>query len=246
MSQRFLTTEEAAEYALLLSSYHPSGQVVYDFAKSKFATIDGPTGAGKDTLRTELIKRHPELYRPVLSTTTRPLRPGEADGVEYHFRDLNFIDQGLDERRFLQAEMIHNQQISGLDFGDIANLDSNHFGLGILNVYTVKKLRLLNATMNTMFIIAPSYTELRRRMELSRSMKEDEINRRLTAAISEIQTALADEKYYLVTNTDLNHTVELAHAYFQNGDRDASEQDRTKTTMSEILNELSINLGTKQ
>jgi len=46
--------------------------------------ITGPSGAGKGTLIKALVERVPVL-EVAISATTRPLRPGETDGVEYHF-----------------------------------------------------------------------------------------------------------------------------------------------------------------
>ncbi len=239
MGQRFLTEPEAAEYRQILQSYHPNGQVVFDFAKSRFGTLDGPTGAGKDTLRTKLLSNYPDLYSIVLSTTSRPLRDGETDGVQYHFRDLDYIQVGLDERRFLQAELIHDQQISGLDFGDVEALNPAHFGVAILNVEAVKGLRKLNPDMKTVFVVPPSYEELMRRLDASRSMKLDEVNRRLLAAETELTTALKDEAYYLVTNDDLDRCIKLIHDYYQIGQVDSVEEERTKEVINKLLNALS-------
>ena len=239
MGLRLLNHEEAAEYSRFLESYHPSGQVVFDFARSNFGIIAGPTGAGKDTIRQRLIQMSPDIYRPILSTTTRPPRPGEQDGVDYHYRDLKFFEEGLDERRFLQAEVVMNQQISGLDFGDIASLDSMHYGLGILVVQAEKRLRELNSKLKTMFIVPPPYQEWINRIQSSRSMKEDEIMRRMTSAKGEIEFALKDDSYYLLTNDNLDITTRLANRFFQAGERDSSAVQLAKIAMQQILNELS-------
>ena len=239
MGQRFLSEAEAIEYKQILASYHPNGKVVFDFAKSRFGTLDGPTGAGKDTLRSKLLADFPDLYSIVLSTTSRPLREGEADGVQYHFRDLDFMQSGLDERRFLQAELLHMQQISGLDFGDIEALDPKHFGVAIMNVEAVKKLRKLNPDMKTVFVVPPSYEELMRRLDATRSMKLDEVNRRLSAATQELETALQDEAYYLITNDDLDRAIKLIHEYYQIGQVDNAEEQRTKEVIQKLLNALS-------
>lgn len=239
MSAKLLQPEEAEEYRRLLESYHPSGQVVYDFARSNFGVIAGPTGSGKDTLRKELMKLRPEIYKPVLSTTTRPARDGEQDGVEYHFRDLNYIDQGIDERRFLQVELVFNQQLSGLDFNDIATLDSTHYGLSILVVQVIKKLTKLNSNLKTVFITPPSYSELVRRIQASRSMKDDEVARRMAGAKIEIETALNDPAYYLVLNDDLPTAVSLTDTFLQTGERDKAGEDNARSAMQQILNELS-------
>lgn len=239
MGSRLLKSEEASEYARLLESYHPSGQVVFDFARSNFAVLAGTTGSGKDTIRKELMKLKPDVYMPILSTTTRPPRDGEQDGVDYHFRNLDYIDQGIDERRFLQVELVFNQQLSGLDFNDIASLQANHFGLSILVVQVVNKLANLNANLKAIFITPPSHAELIRRIQSSRSMKDDEIARRMSAAKIEIETALNDPIYYLVLNDDLAVATQQADQYLQTGHRDAEAEAHAREAMQQILNELS-------
>ncbi len=238
-SLRFLKSEEASQYNQILESYHPSGQVVFDFARSNFGIIAGPTGSGKDTIRRQLIALRPEVYRAILSTTSRPLRPGEQNGVDYHYHNLDFFDQGLDERRFLQVELVHGQQLSGLDFGDISNLDADHYGLGILVVQAEKKLRKLNANLRTVFIVPPSFQELMNRIQSSRAMKEDEIMRRMAAAKVEIELALSDQNYYLVLNDNLDEATSLADVYFQTGERDQTAEQSARDAMQQILSELS-------
>lgn len=239
MGQRFLTDVEVNDYKTSLSSYHPNGQIVVDFARSNFGVIAGPTGAGKDTLRKLLTSKNPNVFKPILSTTSRPMRPGEQDGVEYHFRDLKFFDQGLDEQRFLQVELVHNQQLSGLDFMDIQSLGDGHFGVGILIADTEKKLRTLNRDLKTVFIVPPSLEELIRRIESSRSMDKMEVNRRLNAAKTEIQQALNDKNYYLLTNDNLEQTAILTEEFFINNKRDESAESITRVNMNNILNTLS-------
>lgn len=237
-----LKPEQAEEYRRLLESYHPNGQVVIDFARSNFGIIAGPTGSGKDTIRKSLMNLRPDVYRAVLSTTTRPPRAGEQDGVDYHYRSLDFIDQGLDERRFLQVELVFNQQLSGLDFADIAQLDVNHYGLGILVVQVIKKLRTLNANLKTIFIVPPSYEELVNRINSSRSIKDDEMTRRIAGAKIEIEMALKDEDYYLILNDDLAVATGLADSYFQTGERDRAAEEAARKASQEILNTLT-NMG---
>lgn len=239
MSQRLLTDIEANEYKISLSGYHPNGQTVVDFARSNFGVIAGPTGAGKDTLRNLIISRNPDVFKPVLSTTSRPLRTGEQDGVEYHFKDLDFFDKGLDEQRFLQVEVVHDQQLAGLDFMDIQSLGKDNFGLGILIVNTEKKLRLLNRDLKTVFIVPPSLDELIRRINTSRSMDKMEVNRRLNSSKTEIEQALKDSNYYLLANDNLDQTANLAIDFFVNNKKDETAEQTARICMNNILNTLS-------
>jgi guanylate kinase len=150
MKFRLLSEKEAHEYKNIIDGYHPSAQTVYEFARSRFAVIAGPTGAGKDTLRNSLVAASTQFV-PILSTTTRPPRPGEKDGVQYHFRDLKYIEKGFSEQRFLQAALVHNQQVSCLDLAEIHKLNENQVGLSILIVQTEIEMRKLNPALKTIF-----------------------------------------------------------------------------------------------
>jgi guanylate kinase len=63
--------------------------------------IVGPSGAGKDTIVAAIIERYVGQYRKFVSTTTRPARPGEVDGVDYHFISPETYAQWQAEDRFI-------------------------------------------------------------------------------------------------------------------------------------------------
>ncbi len=236
MKQRLLTSSEAEQYKILADNYHPNGQVVYDFARSNFGVIAGPTGAGKDTLREKLVEN--KKFIKILSTTSRPMRDGEKDGVEYHFHDLEFFDQGLEDRRFLQMALVHNQQLSALDFADVQSLNEAQIGLAILVVQTEIGLRKLNSNMKTIFVVPPSLDILKQRIQNERIMDQDEMNRRMQAAKTELSIADAQESYFCVINDDIIRASNLALAYFESGVKDASEDSNAREIIKQLLKEL--------
>jgi guanylate kinase len=70
--------------------------------------ISGPSGVGKDTIIAALRKRHREPdYHFVVTCTTRPRRPGEADGIDYHFLDQDAFRRLLAAGEFLEANEVH-------------------------------------------------------------------------------------------------------------------------------------------
>lgn len=236
MKQRLLTEAEAHDYKNIIDGYHPSAQTVYEFARSRFAVIAGPTGAGKDTIR-DALAQSPTFIK-ILSTTSRPPRPHEKDGVEYHFRDLNFFDQGLGEKRFLQAALVHNQQISCLDIADIHNLNENQIGLGILIVQTEIQLRALNPSLKTVFVVPPSLAILSQRMREGRGEGEEEIARRTAAAKLELSIALNQPNYYCVVNDDLATAISTTKLFLETGVRDNVAETQARNTIRTILYEL--------
>lgn len=237
MGQRLLTEQEAHDYKNIIDGYHPGAQTVYEFARSRFAVIAGPTGAGKDTLRNALVASSPNFIS-ILSTTSRPLRPGEQEGVEYHFRDLKFINQGFSEKRFLQAALVHNQQIACLDLAEIHRLNENQIGLSILIVQTEAQLRKLNPNLRTIFVVPPSLAVLTERMQTGRNEDEAEIARRITAAKTELAIALRSPGYFCIINDDIERMRGLAEKFLVDGRHDEAEDKAARAAAEAILNEL--------
>ena len=76
--------------------------------KGKTFIISGPSGVGKSTVLKELFKDRDDLYFSV-SATTRAPRPGEVDGVHYHFTDVDHFQRLISEDAFLEyAEYVGN------------------------------------------------------------------------------------------------------------------------------------------
>ena len=63
--------------------------------------LAGPAGSGKTTLCERLVAEHPEIER-VVTATTRPMRPGEVDGVHYHFLSPAQFDTAIARGEFLE------------------------------------------------------------------------------------------------------------------------------------------------
>lgn len=234
--QRLLTPQEAEDYRLVVESYHPSGQVVYNFARSNFAVIAGPTGAGKDTIR-NAVQEDP-AFISILSTTSRPVREGEQDGIEYHFRPLEFFDKGLDEKRFLQVALVHNQQLSALDFSDIQSLASGQIGIGILVVQTEIALRKLNSNIKTVFIVPPTLDTLKQRVQNERILDSAELDRRMQATKNELLIAQNETSYFCVVNDDINRACEIVANYFKTSEKVTGEDKNARDIIKQILKEL--------
>ncbi len=67
----------------------------------RFIVLQGPSGSGKSTIIDSLVERHPEL-RMTISSTTRPQRPGEIDGVHYHFISRELFEEQIDAGLFAE------------------------------------------------------------------------------------------------------------------------------------------------
>jgi guanylate kinase len=167
--------------------------------------VSAPSGAGKTTLCREVRLRLPDLAYSV-SYTTRPPRPGEIDGTDFHFvTEAEF--QRLRERgEFAEWAVVHGQLYgtrarvleSTLEEGRDILLDIDTQGAG--------QLRLRYSEAVLVFIVAPSLAELEQRLRERRANNPGDIARRLARAREEI--AMWRQYDYLIVNRDVKEAAE--------------------------------------
>jgi guanylate kinase len=167
--------------------------------KGKLFVITAPSGAGKSTLIRALLKDDPSL-RLSISYTTRPPRPGEQNGREYHF---------VDDREFLamraRGEFLESAEVHGNRYGTAKQVISEALGHGhdlLLEIdwQGARQVRQLHPDCVGIFILPPSVEELERRMRSRGQDKEEVIQRRLANAREELTHV--DEFKYAIINKD--------------------------------------------
>jgi guanylate kinase len=154
--------------------------------------LAGPAGAGKTTLCERLVAAVPDCAR-VVTATTRPPRPGETDGRDYHFLSPEQFDARLAAGEFLEWACVHGRHRYGTLAGAVLGpLAAGHNLILNMDVQGVAALRRAAAAapslarrMRTVFIHLAPPEELRRRLT-ARGDSPAEIDRRLqTAAVEE-------------------------------------------------------------
>lgn len=212
-----LDEEQISMFEKLIENYQPNKEALEIFQRSNFVVIAGPAGAGKDTLRNSLTQQCQEEYSQILSSTTRPMRGGEKDGVDYHFISVEEMKQELEKGELLMAAIVHNQQVSSLHISEIKKLKNEKAGLSILIVQAEKELRNLKSDIQTIFLVPPSYDELIKRLNYKRQLSDEEQARRLSAAKQELQIALDEPGYYCLISDGESETADIAHKFLQDG-----------------------------
>jgi len=161
--------------------------------------IAAPSGAGKSSLIEALLKDDPKLA-PSTSYTTRPPRPGEANGREYHFVDEPTFLAMLGRGEFLECAEVHGNRYgtSQAVIRDI--LAAGRDLLLEIDWQGAQQVRRLLPGTIGIFILPPSVEELERRMRLRGADPEAAIQRRLANAREEI--AHACEFEYAIINRD--------------------------------------------
>jgi guanylate kinase len=233
----FLSPEQIDSFNDLLDGYKPNPEALERFRGSNFGVIAGPVAAGKDTLREGLIGHNPQSYIPILSTTTRPKREDEKDGVDYHFKSIKEVEAGLKAGNYMQGDLVHNQQIATLDVAEIKKLGQGQTGLSILIVKTEQDLHAINPRIKTVFLTPPSLAALLERLQTTRNFSVAETDRRLTAARAELEIALANDRYYCLISEDKDANIVRAHAFFQDGTIDEQADSRARESIARLLDE---------
>lgn len=170
--------------------------------KGKLYVLSGPSGVGKSTAVKEVMRRHPTL-RFSVSVTTRDMRPGEIEGESYFFVSKATFDQMLDHNELLE----HTEYVGNYYGTPEAPIDRMlEQGIDILldiepcGALQVRKRRP-DATL--IFMAAPSFSEIERRLNGRGDTPPDKIQKRLERARWEYEQA---EQYdYIVVNDDVGH-----------------------------------------
>jgi len=167
--------------------------------------VSGPSGAGKTTVLTRVIAELPDI-RFSVSHTTRVPRPGEKDGVEYHFVTRREFERLISEGAFLEWAEVHEEMYgTAREEYDRAERDGVDLLLDI-DVQGADQVRQRFDDAVTVFVIPPSYQDLERRLRGRGPDDEASFARRLAVAGREMSYY---RKYqYAIVNLDLEASVE--------------------------------------
>jgi guanylate kinase len=164
--------------------------------------LSGPSGAGKSSLINKIADDIGDYYFSI-STTTRPMREGEQEGVHYHFVSKEEFQKDIEEDHFLEHALVH-----GNYYGTSLKPVKKALAEGKLVIFDIDvqgnmavKNRLGDIT-TSVFITPPRLSELKRRLEERSTDTKEVIEGRIKMARREIQRTA--EYDFLVINDDLD------------------------------------------
>jgi guanylate kinase len=175
---------------------------------AKVFVITGPSGVGKGTLIRGLLAEVPELQLSV-SATTRTPRPGERDGVDYHF-----LSQDEFADRVAAGEFLEHASYSGQRYGTLRSEVERQLGDGrpVVLEIEVQGARQIRAAMPeavAVFIAPPSREALRARLVGRGTDTPEEVQKRMQTAERELEAQ--PEFSHVVVNDRLEEaTAQLA------------------------------------
>ncbi|MBX3462112.1 MAG: guanylate kinase [Planctomycetes bacterium] len=183
--------------------------------RGRLVVISGPSGAGKTSV-CRALKQHGDVEFSV-SATTRAPRPGEVDGVDYHFLSRDDFQRRLGENQFLEWASYNGNLYGTPRWPMDTALAHGKVFLVEIEVKGTRQLRERGIPGLYVFIAPPSIAELRRRLERRGSNTAAEIDARIAIAEQEVEAAgepVAGVPLYDVTivNDDLPATIRAVEA----------------------------------
>lgn len=166
----------------------------------RLIVLSGPSGVGKDTVIKELLPLRPELRRPP-AFTTRAARPGEVDGRDYSFVDLETFEAMESADQFLETASVHGNRY-GTDRSRVQQLlEAGHDVLLKPDVQGAAKLRDSGVEAIFVFLAPPSREALAQRLLLRGTESSEELELRNRDADREL--AEASWYHHVVVNDEV-------------------------------------------
>ncbi|MBX4199627.1 hypothetical protein KW789_01915 [Candidatus Saccharibacteria bacterium] len=168
--------------------------------------IAGATATGKSSV----LKRIEEIseYRHVITHTTRPPRPGEVDGQNYWFVDEEGMIRLLDDQAMIEVKAVHGDTLYGPAVTSYqAVISSGHKPILVIDVQGVEELSKSIPKQKAFFILPPNFDEWMQRLEKRGQMSSVEKASRLNSARLELEEALRQPRFILVTNYDIHRAA---------------------------------------
>ncbi|MBW0234777.1 MULTISPECIES: guanylate kinase [Pseudomonas] len=195
--------------------------------------ISAPSGAGKTSLVKALIDAEPQI-RVSVSHTTRAMRPGEADGVNYHFVEREEFVKMIEHGDFLErAEVFGN--LYGTSQSHLQQtLDEGHDLILEIDWQGAEQVRQVMPKARSIFILPPSQEALRQRLDNRGQDSDDIIDGRMREAVSEMSHYVDYD--YLIINDDFAHALDDLKAIFRaNQLQQKRQQQRYGKLLAELL-----------
>ena len=172
---------------------------------ARLTVVSGPTAVGKGTVVTRLSKEHPEIFVSV-SVTTRPPRPGEIDGVHYHFVSADDFDALIEEGALLEWATVHGVHRYGTPRAPVVQaIAQGRPALLEIDLQGARQVRNSWPEAQFVFLAPPSWEELVRRLVGRGTESAAQQDRRLHTARAEM--AAQTEFDHVVVNGEIGQAV---------------------------------------
>lgn len=231
-----------AEFEAILEAYEPSESVKELVRATPILLLVGISGAGKDSINQRLLATG-EFHNFVSYTTRAPRRNNgvlEQDGSDYHFVSQEKMEDLLRDGEMIEAKL-YSGNIYGTGVKDLREAAAaQKIAVNDVEVQGVAEYKEIAPTVHAVFILPPSYEVWRQRFAARYSggeIDEDDWQKRLITARTELQTALSAGYYDFVINDDLDVAVQEVVACAK-GQHSPAQQQHGKSLAENLIQQL--------
>lgn len=172
--------------------------------KGLLIVISGPSGAGKGTICKRLLDGNPQIKGSISATTRKP-RQGEVDGSNYFFTDVDAFKRMIEEDELLEYAKVYDNFYGTPKKYVLDNLESGNDVLLEIDIDGALQIKEKFKEGVFVFILPPSLEELKNRIVNRGTETEEDINKRYSAALDEINQVI---KYdYAVVNDNVDRAI---------------------------------------
>ncbi len=170
--------------------------------------LSSPSGAGKSTIARMLMASDDGIAMSV-SATTRPIRPGEVDGRDYHFVGADRFEEMVANGEFLEWAHVFGHRYGTLKSEVKKTIEGGRDVLLDIDWQGTQQLKQVDPDIVRVFILPPSMAELERRLRGRGTDSDEVVDKRMARAAAEI-SHWAEYDYVLINN-DAEKCRELVH-----------------------------------
>jgi guanylate kinase len=232
------------EFKDTLRSYHISDESKESLKGLKLVLLIAPTSAGRNTIIRHLVTTG--KYHYIVSDTTRQPRINdgvvEQNGKEYWFRTEEEMLADLKAGLFLEAELIHNQQVSGISIRELEKA-KNEQKVAVTDVDLQGVHNMIKVKPDTfaIMVIPPSFHEWQDRIVRRSLMSEPELSRRFETAYRIFSDGLQNHFYHFVISENVEQSASIIDSIVAGGMN--PHQDRGRELLHNLQHQLDQKLG---
>lgn len=236
------------EFRQVLDDYHISESSRDILSGTNLVLMVAPSSTGRNTIIRELVKTG--HYYFIVSDTTRKPRVNdgilEQTGEHYWFRPEEEVLADLQQGKFLEAAIIHNQQVSGISIRELQRArDQEKVAITDMEIVGVRNIKAANPKAHAIFVLPPSLEEWLRRLKHRGEMPEAERRRRIESAKEEFEAALVEPYYEFVINDSIDHAVGQVESIVSGKSVDSDQRQKHLDLVRTLLDETKAMIGDK-
>jgi guanylate kinase len=201
------------DFREVLASYHMSERAKQALDGLQLVLLVAASSSGRNTVINELVKNH--NYYFIVSDTTRPpqFRDGkmEENGLQYFFRTEEDMLSDLKAGEFFEAELIHEQQVSGMSIRELEKAKNlNKIAITDVDIGGMSNALKVKPDTKAIFLLPPSFEEWQDRIASRGRMTEHELRNRLRTAEKVFAAGLENSRQYnFVIAEEVRHSAQV-------------------------------------